>query len=276
MIPKQALHLARLILTTAQARGIDLRQRFLRLEHGLPVLRLRLGDRVLRGCHVGLPGDPQVADFGYAPDTITVHGSRWKSSRTWPRRRDGSFNIEAVVDHLLHLVEVELAHVVPELRVPVGVTISRSGLVVLHLAAVKLGVVEPGTEPKVLLENVRDAKVKKRIAEHLDRGGLADGDLRHLVDASGSLLHRPRFRPEDDPFEIHSDDALPMLLLGQENGDKIERRHVLVIDDQDDVITVADPAGAGLVKFTRDNLTAAWKLEARRGVLWLGSVWVGR
>lgn len=275
-VSKQAHHLARLILTTAQARGIALRQRHLRLERGLPVLRLRLGDRVLRGCHVGLPGDPQVADFGYAPDVITVHGSGERSSKAWPRRRDGRFNIEAVVDHLLHLVEVELAHAVPGLRVPAGVPASRSGLIVLHLAGVKLGVVEPGTKPEVLVENVKDAKIKNRIEGHLDRGGLTDGDLRHLVDANRFLLHRPRFRADDDPFELYSDHALPMLLVGQQNGEKIERRHVLVIDDQDDVITVADPAGAGLVKFTRDKLTAAWKLGAKKGVKWAGSIWTWR
>lgn len=162
----------------------------------------------------------------------------------------------------------------PELQVPAGVPISRSGLVVLHLAAVKLGVVEPGSEPEMLVSNVKDAKIKKRIQDHLDRGGLTDGDLHRLAEVNGFLLHRPRFRPDDDPFEIGSDHTLPMLMLGQQNGDKIERRHVLVIDDQDDVITVADPAGAGVVKFTRDNLMAAWKLGARKGVLWVGSIWV--
>ena len=82
----------------------------------------------MRGCRVDLPGDPRVSDFGHAPDVITVHGSARRSSRTWPRKLDGSFKIEAVVDHIVHLVEAELARVVPDVVIPASEVVEASAL----------------------------------------------------------------------------------------------------------------------------------------------------
>lgn len=72
------------------------------------------------------------------------------------------------------------------------------------------------------------------------------------------------------PLELDSNRALPALVVGRKSGGNVERRHVLVVDDQDEVITVADPAGDGLVRLARKELTEARKLGARKGVLWLG------
>lgn len=271
-IPPEALHLARLILTTAQTRGVQLEERFLRLERGRPVLHVRLGDQALRGVHVDLPGDPRLAEFGHAPDVITVHGSGNRASRMWPRKRDGSFRIEAVVDHILHLVEQDLSRVVPDLVIPSGVPASRSGLVILHLAAVKLGLVEPGSKAKLLLENLTDDKIRKRVENHLGRGGLTDGDLHRLADANGMFASRST-KIDFDPFEAHSDRWVHVLRVGRKVNGHVEHRYVIILDDHDlTEFTLADPAGEGLVKLTRAELAEAWKLGAKRGVRWVGTV----
>ena len=276
MIPPEALHLRDLILAEAKPRGVPLEERFLRPERGLPVLRFCFGGRAVRGCHVDLPGDPDVADSGYAPDVITVHGSGNRASRMWPRKRDGSFKIEAVVDHLLHLIEQEVSRVVHDLVVPSGIPASRSGLVMLHLAAVKLGLVEPGSKAELLVENVTDSKIQKRIEGHLTRGGLTDRDLHRLADANGMFLSRST-KLDFDPFELHSDRWVQVLRLGRIVNGKIEHRHVMLLDDHDlTAFTLADPAGDGLVRFTRAELTEAWKLGAKKGVKWVGTVSGGR
>jgi hypothetical protein len=52
---------------------------------------------------------------------------------------------------------------------------------------------------------------------------------------------------------------------------------VPILDDHDGTeFTVADPAGAGLAEITREDLTEVWKLGAKKGVLWAGSIWVRR
>lgn len=270
MIPEEAHHLARSILATAQARGVPLEERHLRLEIGLPTLHVRVGDRALRGCRVRFPGDPRVAEYGN-PDVITVHGSGERSSKMWPRKLDGTFNIVAATDHLLHLVEVELSRPVPEVDVPSGLPARASGLAVLHLAAVRLGLVESDAKPGELVENVKDDDIKGRIEHKLARDGLIDADLRALGDANGMFVSRSA-KIDYDPFELWSDHTLPMLKLGRASGGKVERRHVLILDDEGDVITVADPAGNGITRFTRRKLKAAWKLGARKGVPWLGCV----
>ncbi len=261
-----------LILAEAKARGVPLEERFLRLERGLPVLRLRLGDRALRGCRVRLPGDPRVSDFGHAPDVITVHGSAWKSSRVWPRKLDGSFKIEAVVDHIVHLAEAELSRVVPDVVIPRGIPASRSGLVLLHVAAVKLGVVAPGSEAEALVEGITDGQFKRRVEEHLAHGGLTDRDLQRLGDANGMFFYRPT-KLDFDPFELQSDRWVQLLRIGRIVKTKVERRYVIILDDHDlTELTLADPAGDGLVKLTRGELTEAWKLGALKGVTWVGTV----
>lgn len=122
---------------------------------------------------------------------------------------------------------------------------------------------------RALIARIDDPRIKKRIERNLARGGLLDADLRVLGDANGMFVSRCS-KIDFDPFEVWSDRTMLMLLLGRKKGDKVERRHVLIIDDQDDAITVADPAGKGLTTFTRRALTAAWKLGARKGVRWLG------
>ena len=261
-----------LILAVAKARGVPLEERFLRLERGLPVLRFRLRDRALRGCRVDLPGDPRVSDLGHAPDVITVHGSARKSSRTWPRKIDGSFKIEAVVDHIVYLAEAELSRVVPDVVIPRGIPASRSGLVLLHLAAVKLGVLAPGSEAELLVEEITDGKIRQRVEAHLVRGGLKDGDLQRLGDANGMFFSRPMNLPFD-PFELHSDRWVQLLRIGRVMKTKVERRYVAILDDHDlTELTLADPAGDGLVRLARDELTEAWKLGAMKGVTWVGTV----
>lgn len=214
VIRPEVLHLRDLIVAEAKARGVHLDERFLRLEHGLPVLHLRLDGRVLRGCSVGLPGDAKVSHFGHAPDTITVHGSRWKSSKTWPRKRDGTFNIEAVVDHIVHLAEVELSRVVPDVAIPSGIPASRSGLVMLHMAGVKLGRLPPESKAEQLVENITDDRVRKRIEDHLAGDGLTDSDLHRLADASGMFSSRST-KLDFDPFELHSDRWVVLLRVGR-------------------------------------------------------------
>ncbi|MCA9595420.1 MAG: hypothetical protein KC776_19030 [Myxococcales bacterium] len=54
---------------------------------------------------------------------------------------------------------------------------------------------------------------------------------------------------------------------------KVERRYVIILDDHElTEFTLADPAGSGLVMLHRGELTEAWKLGARKGVTWVGTV----
>ena len=53
----------------------------------------------------------------------------------------------------------------------------------------------------------------------------------------------------------------------------VVRRYVAILDDHDlTELTLADPAGDGLVRRARDELTEAWKLGAMKGVTWVGTV----
>lgn len=126
-----------------------------------------------------------MADHGYAPDVITVHGSGNRTSKMWPRQRDGGFKIEAVVDHILRLAEAELSRAVPDLLIPSGMPASRSGLVMLHLAGIKLGLVEPGSKAELLLEKITDEKIRKCIEEHLARGGSGQRSILAFLHVGG-------------------------------------------------------------------------------------------
>jgi len=190
----------------------------------------------------------------------------------WPRKLDGSFKIEAVGDHIVRLAEVEMSRTVRDLVVPSGVPASRSGLVMLHLAAVRLGLVEPGSQTELLVKNATDSKIRKRIEDHLARGGLTDGDLHRLADANGMFFSRST-KIDFDPFELASDGWVQVLRLGRKANDDVEHRYVIVLDDHDlTQFTLADPNRNGLVKFTRDELTKAWRLGAKKGVKWVGTV----
>lgn len=190
----------------------------------------------------------------------------------WPRKLDGSFRIEAVVDHIVRLTEAEVSRTVPDLVIPNGIPASRSALVVMHLSAVKLGLVEPGSKAELLVENVTDSKIQKRIEGHLARGGLTDGDLHRLADANEMFFSRST-KLDFDPFELHSDRWVQVLRLGWRLNGRVEHRHVIVLNDHDlAAFSLADPAGNGLVKLTRDELTEAWVLGAKKGVKWVGTV----
>jgi len=273
VIPTSARHLRDQFLATARSKGVPLEERFFRLELGLPVLHLRLGDRPLRGCHVRFPGDPAVAEYGN-PDVITVHGSGERSSKMWPRKIDGTFNIVAATDHLLHLVEVEVSRRVPDLDVPRRIPPGLSGLYVMHLAGVRLGKFPATSKPEIPLEAL-DETTRARIENKIAKGMLIEADIRKL-DLPNELHFGRGNKMDFDPFHIYSDRSLPVVVLGRNTGTKVERRFVLVIDDHDGTkYTVADPAGDGLVEFTRADLEEAWKLGARKGVKWAGSLWVG-
>ncbi len=63
------------------------------------------------------------------------------------------------------------------------------------------------------------------------------------------------------------------LRLGRIVNGKVVQRYVIVLDDHELTrFTLADPAGDGLVRFTRDFLTKAWQLGAKKGVKWVGTV----
>ena len=48
---------------------------------------------------------------------------------------------------------------------------------------------------------------------------------------------------------------------------------MIILDDHElTEFTLADPAGSGLVMLHRGELTEAWKLGARKGVTWVGTV----
>lgn len=100
------------------------------------------------------------------------------------------------------------------------------------------------------MESIKDDAIKRRVERNLAHDGLIDADLRALGDANGMFVSRST-KIDFDPFELWSDHTLPMLKLGRASGGKVQRRHVLIIDDDGDVITVADPAGSGLTRFTR-------------------------
>lgn len=244
-----------------------LEQEGLALDHGLPVVRLRLGGVSLRSTRVRLPG---VWGSG-EPDVITVHGSGFRRSRMWPRKLDGTFNINAIVAHLLALVDEELGRPKPHVRVAVGAAASASGVHIIHAAAVYLGTVSSDATQDQLVQRVADDLRREKIKAHAGRGGLTDSDLRVLSAAARMFLGRA-MKFDFDPFDQISGRHLTVLRIGALKGGRVERRFVLVLDRQADKITVADPVGDGVVVMQRRKLDAAWKLGTTSDVLWLGTL----
>lgn len=189
----------------------------------------------------------------------------------WPRKLDGSFNIKAVADHLLALVEQELSRERPELHVPAGVPAAASGLHVVHLVGAHLGVITSDSKAEALLDRIEDGNVRRRIDLHLGRNGLTDGDLRALSDAAQLSLSRA-WKGDFEPFEPFSDQIFTVLAIGERKGKRIERRYVLVLDHRGDEIVLADPAGKGLAVITPPELNEAWKLGTGRGKPWVGFI----
>ena len=135
ILPAEARHLRNIIFAVAKARGVALREVSFRLDHEIPVVRFRTNERNLVGCEIRIPGGSMSAQ-----KVITVSGPSRQWSRSWPRKVDGAFDISAVVDFLVALVQHEQAKPLPpELQVPKGLPAARSGLHVVHLAAVRLG-----------------------------------------------------------------------------------------------------------------------------------------
>jgi hypothetical protein len=268
MISRTARQLRDAILEEAHGRGVLLDEESFKNERGLPVLRLRLGDRVLRGTQVRLPGSSR-----HLPDVITVHGSGHRASRMWPRRHDGTFNIAAVVDRLLALVRTEIERPTPDLAFMThGVPTGASGLHVMHVGAVLLGAMAAGSSHEDLVAKVADQARRARIAAHVESGGLLDSDLRALGDAAGLFFGRPTKLDDWDPLQPISDRILTMLKLGRLHGGMVERRFVLVLERQGDRITLADPSGSGVAEVQLGTLQVEWRLGANGGRPWVGAI----
>jgi hypothetical protein len=266
-VPAEAQQLKDLVFAEVRSRGIDLRELSFRVDEGDPCVRFGVEGVNLAGARFRIrEGEDRH------PKVITVSGASDGWSRSWQRRRDDSFDIIAVGDFLVALIEHERAKPpLPELHVPSGVPMASSGLHVLQLAAIRLGVRPPSTTPEDLLGGVRDARRRARIEHNLATSGLLEADLRALADVARLHLYRPN-KVDFDPFEPLGRHVLPMALVGCARPSGIESRYVLVLDYGVDEVLTTDPAGEGLVTLTRDSFWASWKLAERRGLSWVGLV----
>lgn len=267
-IPADARQLKDLIFEAVGSRGVVLLERSFRIEQDLPVLRFQVEGVVLNGSRIRIPGGQN------SPQTvITVSGSSDRWSRSWHRRRDETFDLAAVADYVVALVEHERAKPPPaELQVPCGLTPSSSGLHALHLAAIRLGVRPLASPPQELLDAVVNERTRSRIDRRLKADGVTEADLRVLADVAPLNLWRPNLM-DFDPFEPSARETLPVALIGNTTASGIECRYVLVLDSGMSGVLLADPGGGGLVTLDRNSFLAAWKLGERRGRSWVALVY---
>jgi hypothetical protein len=266
-VPVEARRLKDLIFGEVRGRGIDLQELSFRVDEGDPCVRFGLKSVNLAGARIRI----RTRDGGdHLPTVITVSGASDGWSRTWQRRRDDTFDITAVADFLVTLIQHERAKPpLPELEVPSGVSPARSGLHVMQLAAIRLGVCPPLATPEDLLNGLGDARRRARIERNLATSGLLEGDLRALADVARLHLYRPN-KVDFDPFEPLGGNILPIALVGRATAQGIESRYVLVLDYGEREVGLADPAGDGLVARARDSFLASWRLGQRRGLSWVG------
>lgn len=266
-IPAQTHHPKELIFAGVRARGIALQEVSFRIDEGDRCVRFGVHAVNLAGARIRIRDGEDMF-----PKVITVSGASDGWSRTWQRRRDHTFDIAAIADFLVALIEHERARPpMPQLRVPSGVPAEASGLHVMHLAAIRLGMCLPAARPEDLLDAVNDERRRTRMGRGLAAGGLVEADLRVLADRVSLHLYRPN-KADFDPFEPLGRDVLPIALVGRAALSGIERRFVLVLDYGEHAVTVADPAGRGFVTMKRESFWSAWKLAERRGIAWVGLV----
>jgi len=267
VIPSEAHYLKDLIFAAVRSRGVDLREVSFRVDEGAPSVRFGIEGANLAGARIRIPGGGTASQ-----KVITVSGPSGGWSRSWQRRRDDTFDIEAVAAFLMAMVEHERAKPAPpELQVPKGEPVSSSGLHVIHLAAVRLAVLPPETTPQQLLARVGNEGRRLQIEARLERRGVVESDLRVLVDATPMHLWRPN-KVAHDPFEPLSNDYLPIAVVGRATSGGVERRYVLVLDYERPEVVVADPAGDGLVEMPRQAFLESWRLGAIRDRAWVGLV----
>jgi hypothetical protein len=176
------------------------------------------------------------------------------------------------VDFLVALVQHEQAKPLPpKLQVPKGLPAASSGLHVVHVAAVRLGVLPANSQPEGLVDGIENERLRARIKTRMQDGGLHDADLRILADVAALSVWRPN-RWDGDPFEQFSDRVLPLAAVGKATEGGVERRYLLVVEHTETEILIADPSGNGLVIIAREELLESWKLGSKRGVPWLGMV----
>ncbi|MEI9948231.1 MAG: hypothetical protein WDO74_04455 [Pseudomonadota bacterium] len=266
-ITTEARHLRDLIFDEVRGRGIALRELSFRIDESDPCVRFGVEGVNLAGARIRIRDGEDLR-----PKVITVSGASDGWSRSWQRRLDYTFDIAAVAEFLVALIGHERGKPpMSDLRVPTGAAASTSGLHVMQLAAIRLGVCPPSTTPEDLLGAVSDKRRRARIARGLAAGGLIEADLRALADAMSLHLYRPN-KVDFDPFDPFGRDTLPIALVGRAALSGIERRYVLVLDYGEHAVKVADPAGEGLVTSTRDSFRASWKLAERRDLSWVGLV----
>ncbi len=266
-VPVEAGRLKDLIFAEVRGRGTVLQQLSFRVDEGDPCVRLRVDGVDLSGARIRIRDGEDSR-----PKVITVSGALDGWSRSWQRRRDHTFDIVAIADYLVALIEHERAKPpMVDLRVPSGVPSASSGLHVVQLAAVRLGVRPPSTTPEDLLGSVDDARRRGPIERHLATRGLLEADLRALARVAPLHLYRPN-KLDYDPFESFGRNVLPIALVGRATRSGTDCRYVLVLHDEEREVRLADPAGEGLVTLGRDSFLAAWKLAQRRGLSWVGLV----